>query len=154
MNRSLDDKIYQPKVIKCGSCHLTLGTTAADNQILILESGLIAFSWFSWQCPCGKNDSWLAPTLPDEVPTLDNQFPDVKELEKRTKGITKLAFDRYRVRIRSADGKEKYVGVFPDEQTAIRERNAAVSLEKAKKFGYQFKQKQTDEHLHADSQTA
>lgn len=88
--KSLNDEIYQPIIIKCRKCvNRVIGRTALDNQILILENGLIALNYFCWQCPCGKNDSWLAPLLPDDAPTIDNTVPDIQSIAHRSAALKK-----------------------------------------------------------------
>lgn len=88
--KSLTDEIYQPKIIKCRKCNnRVIGRTALDNQILILENGLIALNYFCWQCECGKNDSWLAPLLPDVPETMDNLVPDIQTITHRSAALKK-----------------------------------------------------------------
>lgn len=130
MPRTLNDKIYSDRRLNC-SCGKHLFDVRADAQILVSSDGLILFGFAAWQCSCGKNGRFLSPTLPDVEPTIDSEFPDTKMLESRVKGITRLAFDRYRVRIR-ADGKEKYIGVYESEEKAINARDAAM----AENLGY------------------
>ena len=135
--KSLNDEIYADRTISCAKCRKHLFDVRMDAQILISKDGIIFYGFAAWQCVCGKNGRFLSPTLPDVAPTMDSEFPDTKMLERRAaklKGITKLAFNRYRVRIR-ANGKDKYIGVYPDEQTAVKVRD----VELAKQFGYKAK---------------
>ncbi len=88
MSKTLNDEIYQPKVIKC-RCGKTIGKTAFDSQVLILESGLVAYNYLCWKCVCGRNDSWLAPLLPDDAPTIDNTVPDIQTITHRSAALKK-----------------------------------------------------------------
>lgn len=129
MKRTLDDKIYQDKTIKCPNCKtFTIGHQKLDGQILILESGLICFSFLAWQCPkCLKNSSWKSPILPDEVETVDTLFPDVNDLQVKSKGISKM-FGKYRARVSVGRGRTKYLGLFDSEtearQAILKEKTA------------------------------
>jgi hypothetical protein len=129
--RNLTDKIYQDRRIFCkGDCNRVIGETRLDGQILILESGLIAFNYFAWQCLCGRNGSWSAPLLPNEAETLDALHPDTIELQNRAKkiscgvtkkklasvGVTKM-HDKYRARA-NVGGKMKYLGLYDSEAKA------------------------------------
>jgi hypothetical protein len=78
--KSLNDEIYQDKAITCRKCQKVIGQTRLDSQILILASGLIVFNYLCWKCECGKAASWLAPILPKDLPTIDNQIPDVGDI--------------------------------------------------------------------------
>ncbi len=128
MPKSQSDKIYESKVIRCSECHFTVGTTAADSQILILESGLILFNAAFIQCVCSHNIKWIAPLLPDVAVNLDSLYPDGKELEKRAKiGITRLAHNRFRVRV-----KNQYIGVYTTKAEAVKIRDKAL----AESLGY------------------
>lgn len=149
MTRSLEHEIYKPKIIKC-RCGRQIGETAADNQILII-GGLAFFNYAAWRClSCSAVGSFVAPLLPSDDVNLDNTCPDVKELEKRARlGITRLAHNRFRVRV-----KDKYIGVFPDEQTAVKAREAANLKNFIEKNNYRRKEKQPDEHFHKNAQTA
>ncbi len=82
MPKDVTHEVYQDRVIICRkeSCRKVIGETRLDGQILILESGLIALNYLCYYCVCGKSASWLAPILPKEKPTIDNQIPDVGDI--------------------------------------------------------------------------
>ena len=117
MKRDLSHKIYKDKIIQCRNvaCRRIIGKTAFDSQVLLLESGLACFSFFSWQCSCGKNSSWQSPLLPEEAETPDALFPDEAELQSRIKklsrvGVSKL-HNKFRARA-SIKGKTEHLGLY------------------------------------------
>jgi hypothetical protein len=89
--KSLNDEVYQDRVIICrkDSCRKVIGQTRLDGQILILASGLIVFNYLCWKCECGKAASYLAPILPKDLPTIDNQIPDVGDIIHKALSIKK-----------------------------------------------------------------
>ena len=143
MQKSLKDEIYSDRSLNCAKCRKHLFDVRMDAQILVSPDGLILFGFVAYQCgSCGRNGRFLAPNLPDVVPTLDNQFPDTKQIENRAIGITKLKFDRYRVRVHG-----RYVGVYPDEKTAIKVRD----VELAKDLNYKPKQQDAQKEIQENS---
>jgi hypothetical protein len=80
MPKDLTHEVYQDKAITCRKCQKVIGETRLDGQILILESGLIVFNYLCWRCDCNRSASWLAPILPKDLPTIDNQIPDVGDI--------------------------------------------------------------------------
>ncbi len=89
--KSLKHEVYQDRVIICrkDSCRKVIGQTRLDGQILILASGLIVFNYLCWKCECGKAASYLAPILPKDLPTIDNQIPDVGDIIHKALSIKK-----------------------------------------------------------------
>ncbi len=85
MPKSLDHEIYQDKTIRCRKvgCRKFIGEQRLNGQILILESGLIIFNYLCWKCECNRASSWLAPALPNDKPTLNNQVPDIGEIQTK-----------------------------------------------------------------------
>lgn len=149
--KSLDDAIYLDRKIFC-RCGFYVGNQLMDGQILLLESGLVAFNYLSFQCPNGHNSSWLSPLLPNEKETVDNCAPNVKHIERRAAGIAKH-FNAVRRRenygiYHRADGKfivtvGAYVGTFETHDEAVKVRDAELK-EKMQKLGYKAKQKNPD----------
>ena len=76
---------YSDRTISCSKCRKHLFDVRKDAQILILESGLIAFGFLAYQCgSCGRNGRFLSPTPPDVVPTIDTQIPDIQIITHRS----------------------------------------------------------------------
>ena len=112
MARSLEHEIYKSKVIKC-RCGKTIGTTAFDSQVLILESSRIAvYNYLCWKCVCGKNDFVLAPLLPDVPKTIDNTVPDIQTITHRSAALKK------KMQKLGYKPKQKQTDYQPNEQTA------------------------------------
>ncbi len=81
---------YSDRTIFCAKCRKHLFDVRMDAQILILESGLIAFGFLAYQCgSCGKSGRFLSPILPDVVPTIDNQVPDIQTITHRSAELKK-----------------------------------------------------------------
>lgn len=75
---------YSDRKIFCRKCHKFILKTALDAQCLILENGLILLNCAFWRCPkCETFGSFVSPILPKEKPTLDTEFPDLQQLERR-----------------------------------------------------------------------
>lgn len=148
---------YSDRIIRCQNCRKFILKTALDAQCLILESGLILYNCAFWKCPkCETFGSFVSPLLPNEKPTMDNLYPDVSQLERRaakasggklTKdksrqkpnfGVYRNQNDGFLIRI---DGK--YLGSFPDEETARNARDAFLSGEKTQEFAAHSEQNQT-----------
>lgn len=82
MARTLDDKIYSDRELTC-RCGRKIADIRLDGQVLVIGS-LVFFNALFWRClGCNRASSYLAPTLPNEKPTLDNQFPDTQQIERR-----------------------------------------------------------------------
>jgi hypothetical protein len=93
MPKNLSHEVYQDKVISCRKCQKVIGHQKLDGQVLILESGLIAFNYLCWRCPspCNLAASWLAPILPGEAPTNANQSPDVGDIIHKALSVKEKA---------------------------------------------------------------
>jgi hypothetical protein len=122
MNKTLDDEIYQNREVRCRKCHRVIFRTAFDAQVLLIENSRLAvFGFMSWQCVCGKSGRFLSPNLPEEKKTLDNEFPDSKQIEHRAagiaKGVSKGDNGKFRARI-IVNGQTKYLGYYDSIEAA------------------------------------
>jgi hypothetical protein len=100
---------YSDRTIFCAKCRKHLFDVRMDAQILILESGLIAFGFLAYQCgSCGRNGRFLSPILPDELPTIDNQVPDIQTITHRSAALKKKMKEfGYRPKQQDADEQIK-----------------------------------------------
>ena len=100
---------YSDRTISCSKCRKRLFDVRMDAQILILESGLIAFGFLAYQCgSCGRNGRFLSPTPPDVVPTIDNQVPDIQIITHRSAELkNKMKCLGYRPKQQNADEQVK-----------------------------------------------
>lgn len=88
--KSLNDEIYANRSVKCSKCGKHLFDVRFDAQCLVLSGGLVAFGFLAYQCgSCGRNGRFLSPTLPDELPTIDNQVPDIQTITHRSAALKK-----------------------------------------------------------------
>ncbi len=146
--KSLNDKIYQDKFIRC-RCGFPIGETRLDGQCLLLESGLVVFNYISVQCPNGHNLSWLAPLLPNEKETVDNCAPNIKHIEARAAGIREhfnsvRRRENYGIYLHKAGKYVVTVGGYIGSYETFDEAKAVRDVELAKNLGYKPKDKQTD----------
>lgn len=84
----IKDKLAD-RIVKCKKCHRTIGRTAFDSQVLILENGLVAFNYFCYRCPCNTYDFWIAPELPTKELTNLEKHPDGQMIERKAVKIRK-----------------------------------------------------------------
>jgi hypothetical protein len=159
MPKSLNDKIYSDRSLTC-VCGRHIADVRFDGQCLVIGS-LVFFNAIFWRClACNRASSYIAPVLPNEPETLDNQVPDTQQLQRRAAKIakiTKTAQKRPDYGLRKSGDKlavvvnGDYLGLYePDE--AVKVRDAALAEDVGDNFDYQAENDNPD--YQSQNQTA